>query len=539
MSSSSSIIDQPILNPSTYDPARYGWTAIGGISSILDPHSAALRPESRVAFLKRMKENSGGVEECYYTILEPGEDETAAVNNSDNNNVVEEKGKTPVREGTRSSSRKSKGSSGCSNSNNTSSSFDTTTNDTNNINNSDINKPPKKEKEEATATITATTTTDPPPKKVLIHSTSQQQPTIDIYTYHRGRAGYEPRHFKTGELLCGTDPVDTNYGWAPGKSLCKVVVKFALGDGGEGEEYRDSDEEEGGEVEGFRSCGGTVEDRKVDGDLGNEGGDAAAADCDKDLPSRGTPSPNNKQSQQQQQQDVKQQQSIPHFIDTIDWDISSPSTPTPEEFAANIAIQYGLSFAQTMDLADSIQKQVDDFLRVQMTQFYNPITCLDCYGNERPNSHYWPSEISGGGGRSVKGGGGEGTTKLTIQRSNSTTSRKSRGEGGSSKASSSRGRVKSQSGIIEVIPPDQVQKANPSGNIYAAEVLKRAKAESQRHVREIIARGGLALEVTENESCHICRKGKSSGLRFHCGSHAFCDMHCAVRCLYCVVAMSS
>ena len=131
----------------------------------------------------------------------------------------------------------------------------------------------------------------------------------------------------------------------------------------------------------------------------------------------------------------------------------------------------------------------------------------------------------------MKGGGGEGTTKLTIQRSNSTTSRKSRGEGGSSKASSSRGRVKSQSGIIEVIPPDQVQKANPSGNIYAAEVLKRAKAESQRHVREIIARGGLALEVTENESCHICRKGKSSGLRFHCGSHAFCDMHCAVRCV--------
>mmetsp|Transcript_12316 Transcript_12316/g.26896 ORF Transcript_12316/g.26896 Transcript_12316/m.26896 type:complete len:1235 (-) Transcript_12316:86-3790(-) len=330
MSSSSSIIDQPILNPSTYDPARYGWTAIGGISSILDPHSAALRPESRVAFLKRMKENSGGVEECYYTILEPGEDETAAVNNSDNNNVVEEKGKTPVREGTRSSSRKSKGSSGCSNSNNTSSSFDTTTNDTDNINNSDSNKPPKKEKEEATITAT-TTTTDPPPKKVLIHSTSQQQPTIDIYTYHRGRAGYEPRHFKTGELLCGTDPVDTNYGWAPGKSLCKVVVKFALGDGGEGEEYGDSDEEDGGEVEGVRSCGGTVEDRKVDGDLGNEGGDAAAAaDCDKDLPSRGTPSPNNKQSQQQQQQQYSGHSTPAH---------SAPSTPSPPSYSAHHQLQ--------------------------------------------------------------------------------------------------------------------------------------------------------------------------------------------------------
>ena len=38
---------------------------------------------------------------------------------------------------------------------------------------------------------------------------------LDIFTYHRGRCGQEPRDPSTGELLCDTDPIDTNYKWQP------------------------------------------------------------------------------------------------------------------------------------------------------------------------------------------------------------------------------------------------------------------------------------------------------------------------------------
>ena len=51
----------------------------------------------------------------------------------------------------------------------------------------------------------------------------------DIYTYHRGRVGMEPRNPKTGELLADVDPSDTNDGWEPaGSTVTRVSVQFPV-----------------------------------------------------------------------------------------------------------------------------------------------------------------------------------------------------------------------------------------------------------------------------------------------------------------------
>lgn len=51
-----------------------------------------------------------------------------------------------------------------------------------------------------------------------------------------------------------------------------------------------------------------------------------------------------------------------YFRDTIQWDLSDVNTPTPILFASQIAEEYGLSFIQTMELAQSIQRQLQLFV---------------------------------------------------------------------------------------------------------------------------------------------------------------------------------
>lgn len=81
---------------------------------------------------------------------------------------------------------------------------------------------------------------------------------------------------------------------------------------------------------------------------------------------------------------------------------------------------------------------------------------------------------------------------------------------------------------MQIVPPHKVPKPNEDNDPYAAEVLRRAKLESQRIASECKQRGDNVLWQSTNEVCHICHNRKPLVLTFHCGGHAYCDYHCAV-----------
>eukprot|EP00934_Nitzschia_sp_Nitz4_P006935 Nitzschia sp. Nitz4//scaffold70_size99833//92652//96899//NITZ4_004611-RA/size99833-snap-gene-0.136-mRNA-1//1//CDS//3329557185//6925//frame0 len=55
---------------------------------------------------------------------------------------------------------------------------------------------------------------------------------VDMYSYHRGREGFEPRDSDTGELLCPLEGSDTNWENDAPKMVVPVDVKFPLDDQG-------------------------------------------------------------------------------------------------------------------------------------------------------------------------------------------------------------------------------------------------------------------------------------------------------------------
>jgi len=381
-----------------------------------------------------------------------------------------------------------------------------------------------------------------PIKKISIHAASASN-NLDIYTYHRGRVGQEPRNVKTGELLCDTDPVDTNHGWSPNKTLvAKVTIQFPIGDPNE-EEYVDSDLDDDDDDDDNKTTLlleeiERAENRRVSRSRLARSGSSVSPNTPT-AASTGTPTVNDAQQQQAKM--------LPQFIEVIQWDLANPKTPTPEEYAANIASEFGLTFPQTMDLKESIERQLSSFARSQ-PQFYAPIAMVDPYGSERPNSHFGPPEIHCGpvlgaaanaaaannkptvvrrSGSSMSGGGGS-SRKLNAVQAPSSTSR-------SAGVDRPRGAVKPDRNKIQVIPKNEIAKAG-KGNVYAEEVICRAQSQSCSVVAECLVKGEHVLNIVHNEVCHICHNRKALGLTFHCGRHTYCDMHCGVSCYCCVLA---
>lgn len=379
---------------------------------------------------------------------------------------------------------------------------------------------------------------------VLVWSPDEQQ-RLDIYTYHRGRVSDEPRDPVTGELLCDTDPVDTNHYWAPPKSLvCRVVVKFPLG-GDEYDDYEDSDLDDdevdgkgqgsGGGEDASKGAGGRAGFGQPAAGEGTGGGGfgQSSVRASRSRAVRGDSSSSfGGGNQQSQQQSTAPKQSAPYFEETVHWDLSSPNTPTPEEYAANIATEFGLSFVQTMDLTESIIRQINRFCRnpTACPPFFAPIAVVDPYGSERLDCHFGPPEAHcgpvwnapGASGPGAPGGGGS-----IVRRSGSNVS------GASSRGSSSSrpaGAIKPDRRGIHIVPKSEIPAPNPSGDVHAAEVLRRAMAKSTSIVREALSRKEATMGIVRNEVCHICHNRKENGLTFHCGRHAYCDYHCAVSC---------
>ena len=212
----------------------------------------------------------------------------------------------------------------------------------------------------------------------------------------------------------------------------------------------------------------------------------------------------------------KRAQPTAHFIETVKWDLADPSTPSAEEYAAGIATEFGLNFAQAMDLKESIERQISAFIRSK-PQYHAPIPLVDPYGGERPAVHIGPPETHVGPVLPAAGGGG---ARPLVKRSGSSLS-------GASGTSRPRGAVLKDKGKIEVVPKGQAPTPG-EGCVYSQEVLRRAKAKSREMARAALGRGEAALEIIQNEVCHICHNRKELGLTFPCGRHSYCDFHCAV-----------
>ncbi|KAL7478646.1 hypothetical protein ACHAW6_004400 [Cyclotella cf. meneghiniana] len=468
-----------LLNLAYLDPPQYGWTAIGGIASILEPHERARRVNVNVGGVTSVGGNAvdgrnpetsapaDGQEECYYTIInDDEEDETKQEEIKQDETKLDDTTSNPPGEDDKSppTSRRTRGKSPFPPSEETQAA-DAPKSD------ADAPKADKKTPEK-----------DERPKRISIERLRDN--TLDIYTYHRGRVGQEPRD-PNGELLAQLDAVDTNHDWTPtNPAVVKILLDFPLVD-----DLDDESDDETGRGGGNDEKGNAI----------NNG--------------------------------VKPQY---RFCDTLSWDLLDPATPTPEEFASDLATQYGLSFRTTMEIVESITLQIRDFVRRKTNRFYPPIVIRDAYGNERPDRQFGSADdvnecfrgvmdgILDAEGAARRGGG---RAVISRFRRNDAPGKK-RDKVGKVKE---KGQVKPQRGKIEVIPKDKVPQPNQSNDIYAAQVLFRAKSESQKIVNECKARGDKVLWHAEGEVCHICHNRKPLVLTFHCGTHSYCDYHCASR----------
>jgi len=412
----------------------------------------------------------------------------------------------------------------------------------------------KEEEDEAVLSLLPLTNDDKNKEKlkeIAIHATASatangddtnekdsNKNNLDIYTYHRGRTGQEPRNIH-GDLLCDTNPIDTNFNWNPPKTfVCKITVKFPLGDINE-DEYEDSDLDDDDDDKnkkdgGVDGCSGDGGDKSTSGggelNLDNfeikgsssfkESAIEAAQRASRSRLSRGGQQEiwDQKQNGQSSTLASAAEDSLPHFVETVQWDLANPKTPSPEEYATNIATEWGLTFPQTMALKDSIEKQLEAFCNSQ-NKFYAPIAVVDPYGSERPSAHYGPPESHCGPVLSTGG-----SARPTIRRAGGATM------SGASRKSRPSGQVKpNPRGGIHVVPQEQVEKPNKKGDACCAEILKRIKQHSKNIVAECVSEGKATLQVVKNDVCHVCHNRKECGLTFHCGRHSFCEYHVATR----------
>lgn len=319
------------LNLTYLDPPKYGWTAIGGIAEILEPHEAARRGPAEYQKDLLQKWNGGAANN------EAASNGASAVKNDVSENAdVGEVTKDVTVSGTDAQSAAAKANSsgaapdvsGKTNASESAELYYTIIDEK-----KDEIKEAKDEQQEETrsrrksgkkskaeddkqadekkedAKEDQDEKKDPPPKQIAIQSTKDD--ILDIYSYHRGRVGQEPRDAK-GELLAPLDPIDTNHDWRPNNSTkLKIQLDFPLDDEGNSE-YR--------------------------------------------------------------------------FKDTISWDLADP-TLNVEEFTANLATDYNLSFKTTMELTESISRQIQEYV-LKSTRFYPPIIIKDAYGNDRPDKQF-------------------------------------------------------------------------------------------------------------------------------------------------------
>jgi hypothetical protein len=239
------------------------------------------------------------------------------------------------------------------------------------------------------------------------------------------------------------------------------------------------------------------------------------------------------------------------FRDTIPWDLSDPHTPSPMVFATSISQEWGLDFDRTMDLAISIEQQIESHV-TQYCQYAEPVTLKDPHGEDRDHLgpiiqpfRYDPVVDIGGKEGKIKPGYSrrydssrnyphQPKTLLTISSGSSRSRDKSSDNNshrpGSSKkklAAAAAGAASARPKIGEVVPDVEPE--------YSNEVTKRlfeaSMSDTQQRQGVTSGEGKFKLTKVRDIQCHICHKKRDTVYVFGCGirKHMYCELHVKVR----------
>lgn len=232
------------------------------------------------------------------------------------------------------------------------------------------------------------------------------------------------------------------------------------------------------------------------------------------------------------------------YTDVLDWDLSDPSTPSPLDFANSVAREYGLSFGATLDLAASIEQQIETHLAAQY-HFSEPVALKDPQGLlERDRqagpimqAHRYDQVMEAGRGgflrpkRARQAAKTRSTGNLSGRSSNKTTSNVSDTDSIAADTGQSSSAERRRSSL-EAVPAAKESYATRDEDeiedVFVEEVKKRARKASVLDIIHRCENGVVGqLEEAKNVHCHICHKRTDIGFIFPCGrnNHIYCLYH--------------
>lgn len=232
------------------------------------------------------------------------------------------------------------------------------------------------------------------------------------------------------------------------------------------------------------------------------------------------------------------------YTDTLEWNLSDPSNPSPMNFATSIATEFGLSMSATLDLAASIDQQVENHIAGQY-QYSDPIAVKDPQGlsdrdrQSRPivQAHRYDQVTEAGKGGFFRPKRARQTVRA---RSAATVS-------GRVNLITTTNACDTESITAEIGPfPFSERRRSSMESLSSAkdtEGLGEDEAVEQEFVDETKKRSQNAsiLEITQNcqngivgqleefknGHCHICHKRADICFQFACGkkNHVYCLYH--------------
>jgi hypothetical protein len=336
---------------------------------------------------------------------------------------------------------------------------------------------------------------------------------VHLDAYHRGIVGEEPRCKLRGNLLCDTEPTDTNHGWDEPNLKLSIKVEFPLCD----PEWSEDEIGEAGN--------GVVEDLEEE----------------MILIKRDTRKREGRKYFSAIEKQVKREENMknaPYFCEDVEWDLSNPKTPTPILYAADIAAEFGLSFCSMLDLARSIQSQIDTFLR-DSVNYHTPISVKDHLlaprgkNSLQPPKYSYPQVLHGGHCATDITTASKCFEAIDPKERSSSYDRKKqvpKRKNTKSKHSIRHNMPTTKLDVVRTRRPDQLLENFDFDETHVRDFLQRAKMENQR-ITQKLADGNIGtVKIVQNMNCHFCHKRRSKGVQFVCGteSHCFCDVHSIV-----------
>jgi hypothetical protein len=547
-----------LLNLTILDPAKYGWSVLGGIRNVCPPHENARRESTRLDYLAKKatqknikvlptptKQNQPTIE-----IAASNEDKVQPTKAPGESDVVKNDEVEDIQRNTQGNEISINKTQSTTASVTTASSSINSKYDFGSQYSVDIQvihkpkskrKPSKKISVEIIPFVQKQSTTDHPENSTVPESqqsttwiqskesiettttqtessssnTEEQNESLHPRAYHRGIEGEEPRNKTTGQLYNDVGITDTNYAWdvLPKDCIIPIRIQFPL-----------SEPDEDYDIEQENSLT-SVKQRRHE------------IRCK---------SPMLKTESQLRAKRESKEANLVTFQDTIQWDLSNPNTPTPIVYATNIGVEFGLPSLRILDLARSIQNQIDDFIRDYVI-YHVPISAKDPYEEKRTKNGLQPVKYK----HETKMHGGHCATNVATQyklfdevERHTHALEDSNQETNLAPDIQKPNRKKWEDKVIrpekydyDVIPIDKIPKHdfNSLGNdidpVYVEEFLRRSKEEVVKIIR-ILSNGVIGKATDCNDrKCHWCRKSRKYCIQFACGieSHVLCDFHTSTR----------